>query len=138
AAGQPVSAGGTGALVIPGGAGLEAELLAPARGARVIRPRQGTRPMLQAVSPQRVGAVKGGIKSLSRTGLRPTPIPIPPLEIEEPVFRVRVALAREDIQAYGEAIPLQPGMLLTADVVFDRRSLIRWLFDPIFAAAERS
>jgi membrane fusion protein len=54
------------------------------------------------------------------------------------VFRVRVALARDDIHAYGEAIPLQPGMLLTADIVFDRRSLIRWLFDPLFAVAERS
>ena len=31
-----------------------------------------------------------------------------------------------------------PGMLLTADVVFDRRSLIRWLFDPLFAVAQRS
>jgi membrane fusion protein len=49
-----------------------------------------------------------------------------------------VALAHEDIQAYGEVIPLQPGMLLTADVVFDRRSLIRWLFDPLFAVAQRS
>ena len=54
------------------------------------------------------------------------------------MFRVRVTLEREDIAAYGEAIPLQPGMLLTADVVFDRRSLIRWLFDPLFAVAQRS
>jgi membrane fusion protein len=70
--------------------------------------------------------------------LGPAEISIPGLRIEEPVFRVRVALARDDIQAYGEAIPLQPGMLLSADVVFDRRSLIRWLFDPLFAVAERS
>src|SRR5215467_2227226 len=37
-----------------------------------------------------------------------------------------------------ETIPLQPGMLLSADIVFDRRSLIRWLFDPVFAVANRS
>jgi membrane fusion protein len=54
------------------------------------------------------------------------------------VFRVRVALSREDIQAYGEAIPLQPGMLVAGDVVVDRRSLIQWLFDPLFAVAGRS
>jgi membrane fusion protein len=30
------------------------------------------------------------------------------------------------------------GMLLTADIVFDRRSLIQWLFDPLFAVARRS
>jgi len=51
---------------------------------------------------------------------------------------VRVALTRETIGAYGEAMPLQPGMLLKADVVFERRSLVRWLFDPIFAVARRS
>jgi len=138
AAGQPVSAGGTVAVVIPEGARLEAELLAPSSAAGFIRPGQGTRLMLQAFPHQRFGTVKGVIKDISRTVLGPTEIAIPGLKIEEPVFRVRVALAREDIQAYGEAIPLQPGMLLTADVVFDRRSLIRWLFDPIFAAAERS
>jgi len=138
AAGQPVSAGGTVAVVIPEGARLEAELLAPSSAAGFIRPGQDTRLMLQAFPHQRFGAVKGVIKDISRTVLGPTEIAIPGLKIEEPVFRVRVALAREDIQAYGEAIPLQPGMLLTADVVFDRRSLIRWLFDPIFAAAERS
>ena len=138
AAGQPVSPGGTVAVVIPEGAKLEAELLAPSSAAGFIRPGQDTRLMLQAFPHQRFGTIKGAIKSISRTVLGPTEIAIPGLRIEEPVFRVRVALAREDIQAYGEAIPLQPGMLLTADVVFDRRSLIRWLFDPLFAVAVRS
>jgi membrane fusion protein len=138
AAGQPISPGGTVAVVIPDGARLEAELLAPSSAAGFIRPGQETRLMLQAFPHQRFGTVKGSIKTISRTVLGPTEISIPGLKIEEPVFRVRVALAREDIHAYGEAIPLQPGMLLTADVVFDRRSLIRWLFDPLFAVAERS
>lgn len=138
AAGQPISPGGTVAVVIPDGARLEAELLAPSSAAGFIRPGQETRLMLQAFPHQRFGTVKGSIKAISRTVLGPTEISIPGLKIEEPVFRVRVALAREDIHAYGEAIPLQPGMLLTADVVFDRRSLIRWLFDPLFAVAERS
>jgi membrane fusion protein len=138
AAGQPISPGGTVAVVIPDGARLEAELLAPSSAAGFIRPGQETRLMLQAFPHQRFGTVKGSIKAISRTVLGPTEISIPGLKIEEPVFRIRVALAREDIHAYGEAIPLQPGMLLTADVVFDRRSLIRWLFDPLFAVAERS
>jgi hypothetical protein len=29
-------------------------------------------------------------------------------------------------------------MLLSADVIFDRRSLIQWLFDPLFAVARRT
>jgi membrane fusion protein len=138
AAGQPVSLGGTVAVVIPEGARLEAELLAPSSAAGFIRPGQDTRLMLQAFPHQRFGTVKGAIKTISRTVLGPTEISIPGLKIDEPVFRVRVSLERENIAAYGESIPLQPGMLLTADVVFDRRSLIRWLFDPLFAVAQRS
>jgi membrane fusion protein len=138
AAGQPVSPGATVAVVIPEGARLEAELLAPSSAAGFIRPGQETRLMLQAFPHQRFGTLKGDIRAISRTVLGPTEISIPGMKIEEPVFRVRVNLARENIQAYGETIPLQPGMLLTADVVFDRRSLIQWLFDPLFAVAQRS
>ena len=45
---------------------------------------------------------------------------------------------RETMMAYGQAIPLQPGMLASAEIVFDRRSLLRWLFDPIYAVGRRS
>lgn len=138
ALGQPVAVGATIAVIIPEGAKLEAELLAPSRAAGFIRPGQSTRLMIQAFPYQRFGTVGGQVKTISTTVLGPTEISIPGLKIEEPVFRVRVALARENIQAYGEAIPLQPGMLLNADIVFDRRSLIQWLFDPLFAVAQRS
>ena len=94
--------------------------------------------MLQAFPHQRFGTVKGEVKTISNTVLGPTEISIPGMNIQEPVFRVRVTLSRDEIQAYGEAIPLQPGMLLNADIVFDRRSLIGWLFDPLFAVAQRS
>jgi membrane fusion protein len=136
--GQSISLGGTVAVVIPDGAKLEAELLAPSRGAGFIRPGQEVRLMLQAFPHQRFGTVKGTVRAISKTVLGPTEISIPGLSIQEPVFRVRVALTHDAIQAYGETIPLQPGMLLSADIVFDRLSLIQWLFDPLFAVARRS
>jgi membrane fusion protein len=78
------------------------------------------------------------VRSISSTVLGPTEISIPGISVQEPVFRVRVALDRESISAYNETISLQPGMLLSADVVFDRRSLLQWLFDPIYAVRGRS
>ena len=59
------------------------------------------------------------------------------MALQEPAFRMRAALARERVDAYGAMMPLQPGMLLRAEVVIDRRSLLEWLFDPIFAAGRR-
>ncbi len=52
------------------------------------------------------------------------------------MFQIRAQIARQTIDAYGQAVPLQPGMLLTADVVLERRTLIEWLFDPIYAAVK--
>jgi membrane fusion protein len=136
--GQAVSAGTTVAVIIPEGAKIEAELLAPSRAAGFIHPGQEVHLMLQAFPYQRFGTVKGQISAISRTVLGPTEINIPGLKIDEPVFRVRVALPRDEIWAYGEAMPLQPGMLLSADIVFDRRSLLQWLFDPLFAVGQRT
>jgi membrane fusion protein len=36
------------------------------------------------------------------------------------------------VRAYGQPVPLQPGMQLDADVLLERRRLIEWVFDPIF------
>jgi membrane fusion protein len=50
----------------------------------------------------------------------------------EPVYRLMVSLESQTITAYGQPLPLQPGMQLEADVVIDRRRLIEWLLDPLF------
>jgi membrane fusion protein len=138
AAGQSVPAGATIAIMTPTGGRLEAELLTPSRAIGFIRKDQDVRLMLQAFPFQRFGAVTGKVRSISSTVLGPTEISIPGINVQEPVFRVRVALDRESISAYDETISLQPGMLLSADVVFDRRSLLQWLFDPIYAVRGRS
>ena len=138
AAGQPVAMGATVAVIVPQGSQLEAELLAPTRAVGFVRAGQEVSLMLQAFPYQRFGTVKGMVRAMSNTVLGPTEISIPGLNIQEPVFRVRVTLPSDVIQAYGETVPLQPGMLLAADIVFDRRSLVEWLFDPLFAVGRRS
>jgi membrane fusion protein len=50
----------------------------------------------------------------------------------EPFYRINVSLARQTVTAYGEAVPLQPGMLLEADVVLERRRLVEWMLEPLF------
>jgi membrane fusion protein len=54
-----------------------------------------------------------------------------PLSLKEPVYRVSVSLDRPDVDAYGARIPVQPGMLLRADIILERRTLIDWLLDPL-------
>jgi membrane fusion protein len=126
------------AVILPEGGRLEAELLAPSRAIGFVQPGQDVALSLQAFPYQRFGTVAGTIRSVSSTVLGPSEVGIQGLRVEEPVFRIRVTLSREVMQAYGQMIPMQPGMLVSADIVFDRRSLLGWLLDPIYAVRGRA
>lgn len=135
--GQTVAPGAAVAVLTAGDSALEAELYAPSRAAGFVREGQEVRLLYQAFPHQKFGTGEGVVTSVSRTVLAPAEIAIPGLQVQEPVFRVRVKLARDSVAAYGETVPLQPGMLLSADVVIDRRSLLEWLLDPLYAAGRR-
>lgn len=136
--GQGVPAGAAVAVLAAGNSPLEAELYAPSRASGFIREGQEVRLMYQAFPYQKFGTGAGRVTSVSRTVLAPSEVAIPGLAVQEPVFRVRVRLTRDQVAAYGQRLPLQPGMLLTADVVIDRRSLLEWLLDPLYAAGRRA
>jgi membrane fusion protein len=136
--GQNLTPGAAVAVLTPEGSRLEAELYTPSRSAGFVRVGQEVRLMYQAFPHQKFGTGRGVVTSVSRTVLAPSEVSLPGIQVQEPVFRVRVRLARESVDAYGEALALQPGMLLTADVVIDRRTLVEWLLDPLYAAGRRS
>lgn len=137
-AGQAIVAGGTIAVVVPVAGKLEVELLAPSRAIGFVQPGQDVEIGLQAFPFQRFGTIRGTIRSVSSTVIGPNEVGFQGLRVEEPVFRIRASLLRETVQAYGQSIPMQPGMLASAEIVFDRRSLLQWLFDPIYAVGRRS
>jgi membrane fusion protein len=131
--GQDVAAGAMIAAITPADSELEAELFVPSRAAGFIRQGQEVRLMYQAFPYQKFGSARGTVEQVSRTVLAPNDITVPGLEMREPVFRVKVKLDREVVSAYGQDIRVQPGMLLSADVIIDRRTLLEWLLDPIYA-----
>jgi membrane fusion protein len=54
------------------------------------------------------------------------------------MYRVTVRISKESVQAYGQQFPLQAGMLLTADIVLEKRSLVEWLLDPLTSLRGRT
>lgn len=137
AVGQTVPAGAALAVLMPEGSDIEAELYAPSRASGFIRQGQEVRLMYQAFPHQKFGTGQGEVISVSRTVLAPSELAIPGLEVREPVFRVKVRLPKQTVAAYGQDLPLQPGMLVSADIVIDRRSLFEWLLDPLYAVRRR-
>lgn len=136
--GQSITAGSTVAVIVPTGGKIEAELLAPSRSIGFVKPGQDVALSLQAFPYQRFGTVAGTVRTVSSTVISPGEVGLQGLSLQEPVFRIRVTLAQDSMHAYSQTIPFQPGMLVSAEIVFDRRSLLEWLFDPIYAVGRRA
>lgn len=135
--GQSLAPGAAIAAISPTDSVLIAELYVPSRAAGFIKADQEVRLKYQAFPYQRFGIGEAQIQNVSLTVLSPNEVPIPGVQLQEPVFRVLARLERDDIDAYGEPIQLRSGMLLSADIVIDRRTLLEWLLDPLYAAGRR-
>ncbi|MGA3003640.1 MAG: HlyD family efflux transporter periplasmic adaptor subunit [Acetobacteraceae bacterium] len=124
--------------IVPEGDELEAVLFVPERAIGFVAPGQDVRLSLDAFPFQRYGAQFGTITTVDRTVLRPDQLNVGVQPPTEPAYRATVALRAQSLTAYGRAIPLQADMQLRADIIFDRRSFLQWLFDPVLSARARS
>jgi membrane fusion protein len=93
----------------------------------------------QAYPYQKFGHYEGVLAHVSRSAMNPSELPAQLVGLtsvvgtDEPVYRVTVSLTKQTVMAYGQPMPLQPGMQLDADVVIETRKLIEWVLDPLFA-----
>jgi membrane fusion protein len=137
--------------IVPTDEKLEAQLYSPSRAIGFVHPGQRVLLRYQSYPFQRFGHYEGRVESVSRSAVSPAELPpqlagLPALiagtaggaaNAAEPVYSITVSLARQTVAAYGQPAQLQAGMLLEADVVLERRRLIEWVFDPLYAAAGR-
>jgi membrane fusion protein len=116
--------------IVPENSPLRAELLIPTRAAGFVRVGQEVRLLYDAFPYQNFGAHTGRITELSNTVVTKADA-AGPIVPEEPVYKAVVVLDRPDVDANGRKVPLQVGMLLQAKIILDRRSLARWILDPL-------
>lgn len=131
--GQSVTPNQAMMAILPDESRLQAVLLVPSHAAGFIQPGQQVRLRFDAFPHQRFGVHAGSVYSVSRTMLNPGD-QVGPLLLQIPAYRVIATLDEEAVMAYGEAIPLQPDMILQADVIRERMRIIEWIFDPVRAA----
>lgn len=123
--------------VLPESARYEAELFVPSRAIGFLREGQKVWIRYQAFPYQRFGLYTGTVASISGMIMAPaeviTTVPLGP----EPVYRIKVALTEQTVNAYGQRFVLQPGMLIEADVELDRRPLWQWMLEPLLRTQGR-
>jgi membrane fusion protein len=134
--GQTVSPAAPMLSIVPDDSPLEAVLHVPSTAMGFIRAGQVVRIAYDAFPYQRFGQHRGVVRSVSQSD-----VPVPQGAREQgdrrAIFLVRVTLERSTVRAYDTDIPLRPGHTLSADIELDRRSLLRWMLDPLFAFSGR-
>ena len=128
--GQSVAADAPLATVLPKGSGLHVELLVPTRAIGFLNKGQEVVLRYDAFPYERFGQYRGRISDIGRNvwtqGER-----VGPLSAREPVYRVDVALDSQRVNALGQEFALRPGMLVNADLLLERRTLLEWIFEPV-------
>jgi membrane fusion protein len=128
--GQSISQDSPLVTVLPKGSGLHVELLVPTRAIGFVAKGQEVVLRYDAFPYERFGQYHGLITDIGRNvwtaGER-----VGPLAAREPVYRVDVALDRQTVSALGQEFPLRPGMLVNADLLLEKRTLLEWIFEPV-------
>lgn len=124
-------------VVVPDGSRVHAEVYAPSRAAGFLRSGQEVRLLYDAFPYQRFGSFDGRVTRISRTILDPREVAVP-LKLDEPVYRIEIAVPEQQVLAFGQAEPLQLGMTLSANFILDRRSFADWLLEPLNAVLRKT
>ena len=111
---------------------MQAVVYIPTSAFGFIKEGQSTKLRYHAFPYEKFGIYQGQIVELSNSVIFTCKSSMPGI-IQEPAYRVVVALAEQTVKAYGKDTPLRAGMTLDADIVVEERSLLRWLFDPVFS-----
>jgi membrane fusion protein len=131
--GQPADPQRLAMEIVPFASPLQADLFIPTRAIGFVEVGQKVRILYDAFPYQRFGTYQGQIVKVSQTVIM-DPDKVAPVAVKEPAYKAIVALDRPDVDAQGRKIPLQPDMLLKADIILETRTLARWLLGPILSA----
>ncbi|MEE2000397.1 HlyD family efflux transporter periplasmic adaptor subunit [Alkalimonas sp. MEB108] len=129
--GHFMNAGSNILSLLPDGAELEAIVYVPTRAISFIDTGQEVRLRFHAFPYERFGVHQGHVHEISQTVLLPDEVI--DMQLTEPSYRVRVSLSKQQVRAYNRELPLRAGMTLDGDIITERRSLLQWLFDPIYS-----
>lgn len=137
--GQTVDSSRVMMSIVPANSRLQAELYAPSKAIGFIRKGDSVRIRYQAYPYQKFGQHLGNVISISQAALSADEMSsrsgsVPRLGLGgEQIYRIRVDLEAQSVQAYGQPRPLQTGMLVDADILLETRHLYEWVLEPLYS-----
>ncbi len=116
--------------VLPANTNLAAEIYVPSRAAGFIQPGQVVRLSYDAFPRQEFGTFAGRVRRVSDYVLLPRDIP-QTFSIREATYKVEIEIEDSTLLTQSGASLLRPGMMLTAEIVLEKRNLVDWLLEPL-------
>ncbi len=123
--------------ILPENSGFVVELYVPSRAVGFIETGQDVRLLFDAFPYQRFGAQLGHIVEITSSVITQSGAELL-IENTEPVYRVKVELADDTIKTGDDDHTLQAGMLLSANIVIEDRTILAWLLEPLLSVARRT
>lgn len=130
--GQPAATDQQLMIVMPDRARPRVELYVPTTAAGFLARGQEVRLSIDAFPYQTFGTVMARIVDISGAAVTRQSANGP-----VPVYLVTASLSQPWVKAFGKPQPLLPGMTLSARIITEKRSLLEWLFEPLFAVRNR-
>lgn len=118
---------------------LIAQLYVPSRAIGFVQTGDSVLLRYQAYPYQKFGHAQAQVISVAKTALAGQSLPTIGTVAttsqmnNEPLYIVRAKLNRQDIHAYGQAMPLQVGMTLEGDILHEKRKLYEWVLEPLYS-----
>jgi membrane fusion protein len=130
------------ASVLPVNVQLEAEIYIPSRSVGFIKPGMKVFLRYQAYPYQKFGQYMAHVRDIADTSLDPKELALPGIALPinaatEPLYRIRLKLEKQTVQAYGKALQLKSGMLINASILLEKRRLYEWILEPLFSITGR-
>jgi membrane fusion protein len=145
--GQRVSYGQNLALVAPLGAqgntiDIEIQLFIPSRAAGFVSPGQEVYLRYAAFPYQKFGMQFGKVSSVSSAPISPSDLPagyptslLSANQSQEPLYRIIVQPVSQTITVYDRFAEIPVGATVDAMIVQERKSILKWIVDPLMAAS---
>ena len=123
--------------IIPDHSILVGHLLIPTSAIGFVRPGEPVRVRYDAFPYQHFGVHRAVIRDVARSVLF-SGDSYGPLRVTKPAYPATVALSSQTIVADAREVPLQSGMLFSADIILEQRSILEWIFEPLLGMRGRS
>jgi membrane fusion protein len=123
--------------IVPDHSPLVGRLLIPTRAIGFVRPGQRIALRFDAFPYQHFGTHPGTLENVAASVLFDGDS-FGPLQVSQPAYPATVVIPKQTIAADGHDVPLQSGMLLQADIILERRTILEWLMQPLLTLRGRN